>query len=467
MFTALGLHESLVQGTAKLGFVEPTPIQKAAIPPALEGRDLLASAPTGTGKTAAFLLPMLQRLHGKARGTTRALILTPTRELAGQIEAQLAQLAAGTRMRGAVVVGGVAMGPQVRALRAGVDVLVATPGRLLDHLQYPYTRLDDVEILVLDEADRMLDMGFQPAIKRILEALPKGRQTLFFSATLPPAIVTLAKRMLIEPVAIDLQPKTSAAAGIRQAVYPIAHDDKTGLLLALLGQDSMESALVFTRTKHRANRLARTLESRGVSCAAIHGNRTQSQRTQALSGFRSGRFPRPGGDRHRGARHRRREAEPRGQLRRAAERGGLRPSHRPHGACAGDRRCVDLRLTGRRGGPARHRARARTQHRAPGLRRLRHAGSGRGRAAGRGGSRTGTCEPRRAARTPPHGRARDRGAGWTDTRPALRAARRPCPGRGAALVLTRRGGVRVRHPGAARCSLSAAPRLLCPRAGAS
>jgi len=290
MFNDLGLHESLVRGTADLGYAEPTPIQKAAIPPALAGRDLLASAPTGTGKTAAFLLPTLQRLHGKPRGRTRALVLTPTRELAGQIEAQLTRLAGATRLSAAVVVGGVGMGPQVRALRAGVDVLVATPGRLLDHLQHPYARLDGVEILILDEADRMLDMGFQPAIKRILEALPEKRQTLFFSATLPPSIVQLAKRMLVDPVAIDLQPKTSAAVGIRQAVYPVAHEDKTALLLALLEREPMGSALVFTRTKHRANRLARTLETRGVKCAAIHGNRSQSQRTQALDGFRAGRF---------------------------------------------------------------------------------------------------------------------------------------------------------------------------------
>ena len=290
MFKDFGLHESLVRSTEALGFQEPTPVQEKAIPPAMEGRDLLASAPTGTGKTAAFLLPMLQHLHGKPRGVTRALILTPTRELASQIEAQLRQLASNTRLRAATVVGGVAMGPQVRALRAGVDVLVATPGRLIDHLQYPYTRLDQVEILVLDEADRMLDMGFLPAIRQILDRVPEKRQTMLFSATLPPPIVALAKKMLVDPVRIDLQPKTSAAVGVRQAVYPVSHEDKTGLLLALLGKEPVESALVFTRTKHRANRLAQTLDERGVSCAPIHGNRSQAQRTQALSGFRSGRF---------------------------------------------------------------------------------------------------------------------------------------------------------------------------------
>jgi ATP-dependent RNA helicase RhlE len=188
------------------------------------------------------------------------------------------------------VVGGVAKGPQVRALRAGVDVLVATPGRLLDHLQHPYARLDRVEVLVLDEADRMLDMGFLPAIRQILERLPAKRQTLLFSATLPPPIVSFARTMLADPVRVDLQPRTSAAAGVRQAVYPVAHEDKTGLLLSLLGDATVGNALVFTRTKHRANRLAHALEQHGVACAPIHGNRTQAQRTRALSGFRTGLF---------------------------------------------------------------------------------------------------------------------------------------------------------------------------------
>ena len=291
MFEELGLHERLVRSVAACGFQAPTPIQKAAVPPAVAGRDVLASAPTGTGKTAAFVLPLLQRLlDGRPRRNARALILTPTRELAGQVEEQLRRLAAGSGLRGAIVVGGVAMGPQVRALRDGVDVLVATPGRLLDHLQQGNARLGDVEVLVLDEADRMLDMGFLPAIRQVLAEVPAERQTLLFSATLPRPIVDLARTLLRDPARVDLQPKTSAAAGIRQAAYPVAHEDKAGLLLHLLHGDAVGNALVFTRTKHRANRLARTLEQRGVACAAIHGNRTQAQRTQALSGFRTGRF---------------------------------------------------------------------------------------------------------------------------------------------------------------------------------
>ena len=291
MFEELGLHERLVHSVATCGFDVPTPIQKAAVPPALEGRDVLASAPTGTGKTAAFLLPVLQRmLSGRERRNARALILTPTRELAGQVEEQLRRLATRSGLRGAIIVGGVAMGPQVRQLRTGVDVIVATPGRLLDHLQQGNVRLGDVEVLVLDEADRMLDMGFLPAIRQVLAEVPEERQTLLFSATLPRPIVELARTLLRNPARVDLQPTTSAAAGIRQAAYPIAHEDKAGLLLHLLEGDAVGNALVFTRTKHRANRLARTLEQRGVPCAAIHGNRTQAQRTQALQGFRTGRF---------------------------------------------------------------------------------------------------------------------------------------------------------------------------------
>ena len=291
MFEELGLHERLVHSVATCGFDVPTPIQKAAVPPALEGRDVLASAPTGTGKTAAFLLPVLQRmLSGRERRNARALILTPTRELAGQVEEQLRRLATRSGLRGAIIVGGVAMGPQVRQLRTGVDVIVATPGRLLDHLQQGNVRLGDVEVLVLDEADRMLDMGFLPAIRQVLAEVPAERQTLLFSATLPRPIVELARTLLRNPARVDLQPTTSAAAGIRQAAYPIAHEDKAGLLLHLLEGDAVGNALVFTRTKHRANRLARPLEQRGVPCAAIHGNRTQAQRTQALQGFRTGRF---------------------------------------------------------------------------------------------------------------------------------------------------------------------------------
>jgi len=291
MFENLGLHDQLVRALRDQGFTAPTPIQQQAIPPALAGRDLLASAPTGTGKTAAFVLPIVQRLRGAHARSVRALILTPTRELASQVDEQLVRFAAGTSVRTACVVGGVAMGPQTRALRAGIDVLVATPGRLLDHLQHPYARLDAVEVLVLDEADRMLDMGFLPAIRRVLERLPRERQTLLFSATLPPAIVALSRSLLADPVSIAVERAPEAASACRQAVFTVARERKTDLLVELFERKEIASAIVFTRTKHRANRLARILDRRGVRCAPIHGDRSQSQRTQALSGFRSGRFP--------------------------------------------------------------------------------------------------------------------------------------------------------------------------------
>ena len=204
-----------------MGFTRPTPIQQDAIPPAIEGRDVLACAMTGSGKTAAFVLPILHRLMGKKRGVTRALILTPTRELAAQIDEHLNDLAVHTPLTGAAVFGGVGMGPQEHAFRSGVDVIVATPGRLLDHFRFPYARLEGLEILVLDEADRMLDMGFLPDIRRVLKHLPAKRQTLFFSATMPPPIVTLTREMLQNPSTINLERKSAPAVGITQAVYPV------------------------------------------------------------------------------------------------------------------------------------------------------------------------------------------------------------------------------------------------------
>jgi ATP-dependent RNA helicase RhlE len=274
-----------------MGFTRPTPIQQDAIPPAMQGHDVLACAMTGSGKTAAFVLPILHRLMPKRRGVTRALILTPTRELAAQIEEHLSQIAVHTPMSGAAIFGGVAMGPQEHALRTGVDVIVATPGRLLDHFRFPYARLDGLEILVLDEADRMLDMGFLPDIRRVLRHLPARRQTLFFSATMPPPIVALARELLRHPVTINLERTAAPAVGITQAVYPVAQDVKASLLVELITRGEMRSALVFTRTKHRANRLAEFLARRGVACERIHGNRSQAQRTAALAGFKSGRFP--------------------------------------------------------------------------------------------------------------------------------------------------------------------------------
>ena len=288
-FEELGLHPELVQATRRLGFEHPTPIQQAAIPPLMQGRDVLATAVTGSGKTAAFLLPILHNLLKKRRGITRALVVAPTRELAAQISDHLRELAGHTGLTCAAVYGGVAMGPQMQAFRKGVDVLIATPGRLLDHFQYPYARLEKLEYLVLDEADRMLDMGFLPDIRRVLQHLPRERRTLLFSATLPAPIVELADDLLENPVALNVERKSAPAAGITHTVYPVPHEMKSYLLLKLLRQGSAKSVLVFTRTKHRANRLADFLERNGIACARIHGNRSQMQRTEALDGFKRGR----------------------------------------------------------------------------------------------------------------------------------------------------------------------------------
>jgi ATP-dependent RNA helicase RhlE len=289
-FRALKLHPSLLTGIKELGFSEPTPIQVDAIPPALAGKDLLACAMTGSGKTAAFLLPILHKLLDKPRRTTRALILVPTRELAGQVLKELEDLAVHTPITAAAVYGGVGMGPQEHAFRAGVDVIVATPGRLLDHLRQSYAKLDRIEFLVLDEADRMLDMGFLPDIKRVLSHLPRKRQTLFFSATMPQPIITLTRELLHQPATINLERKAAPATGITQAIYPVPPNLKSQLLVTLLERNLMREALVFTRTKHRANRLWEFLTKRGVNAARIHGNRSQKQREDALDGFKTGRY---------------------------------------------------------------------------------------------------------------------------------------------------------------------------------
>jgi ATP-dependent RNA helicase RhlE len=289
-FSGLKLHPDLLKGIRELGFTRPTPIQQAAIPPALSGRDVLACAMTGSGKTAAFLLPILHRLIDKPRGTTRALVLTPTRELAAQVLEDLNDLAVHTPITGAAVYGGVGMGPQEHAFRSGVDVLVATPGRLLDHFKAPYARLHGVEFLVLDEADRMLDMGFLPDIRRVLRHLPPRRQTLFFSATMPAPIQALTRELLRNPEAIQLDRKPAPAVGITQAVYPVPQELKSALLVRLLAGGEMQQALVFTRTKHRANRLAEHLARAGIKAERIHGNRSQPQRTEALAGFKGGKY---------------------------------------------------------------------------------------------------------------------------------------------------------------------------------
>jgi len=290
-FSSLGLRPEALGGAHAAGFTRPTPIQQEAIPPALAGRDILACAMTGSGKTAAFLLPILDRLAGRPRGTTRALVITPTRELAAQIKEHLDALAINTPVSGAAIFGGVGMGPQEQALRRGVDVIVATPGRLLDHFRSRQMGLHGLEVLVLDEADRMLDMGFLPDIRRILRHLPVKRQTLFFSATMPPPIAELAREMLKNPVSINIERRSAPAVGITHTAYPVPAELKSALLLALLKRGEMKSVIAFTRTKHRANRLADYLLRNGVSTARLHGNRSQTQRTQAIGGFKAGRFP--------------------------------------------------------------------------------------------------------------------------------------------------------------------------------
>jgi ATP-dependent RNA helicase RhlE len=287
-FTLFNLHPSLLKSVSDLGFTTPTPIQRDGIPPAIEGRNILACAMTGSGKTAAFALPILQRLIGTKRGTTRALVLAPTRELAAQIVEVFNDLAKHTPIRAAAVYGGVGMEPQERALRRGVDIIVACPGRLLDHLQYPYAKLSGIEVLVLDEADRMLDMGFLPDIHRVMKQLPPIAQTLFFSATLPPAIHELSRQILKNPVNLNIGRPSAPATGVEQAIFPVRQDLKSALLLELLRRDGIQNALVFTRTKHRANRLADFLGRHGVSCDRVHGNRSQAQRTQAMSNFKKG-----------------------------------------------------------------------------------------------------------------------------------------------------------------------------------
>ena len=289
-FSSLKLHPSLLKAIKELGFSRPTPIQTDAIPPALDGRDILACAMTGSGKTAAFLLPILHNLLPKSRRTTRALVLTPTRELAAQILGDLNDLAVHTPITAAAVFGGVGMGPQEHAFRSGVDVLIATPGRLLDHFKAPYAKLPSVEYLVLDEADRMLDMGFLPDIRRVLRHLPTRRQTMCFSATMPAPIVTLTREILKNPALIQLERKSAPAVGITQAVYPVSRELKSALLLALLKRGEIDEALAFTRTKHRANRLAAYLVKHGIEAERIHGNRSQPQRTEALAGFKRGKY---------------------------------------------------------------------------------------------------------------------------------------------------------------------------------
>jgi ATP-dependent RNA helicase RhlE len=287
-FDNLGLDDRLLKAVRTMGYTAPTPIQEAAIPAIIKGRDVVGCAQTGTGKTAAFTLPAIQRVRAGSRRPT-VLIVTPTRELAAQIEGVAKQAARHTQHRVAVVYGGVGYGPQASALRRGVDILVATPGRLLDLCQQGDCNLSHVEVLVLDEADRMLDMGFWPDVKRILDKLPAKRQNLLFSATMTPEVTRIAGDMLHDPVHIDVSPPSKPIEKIEQSVYPVNGQQKTDLLLSLIRDHDLSRVLVFTRTKHRADRVAKVLERSGISGAAIHGNRSQSQRQQALDGFKKGR----------------------------------------------------------------------------------------------------------------------------------------------------------------------------------
>jgi ATP-dependent RNA helicase RhlE len=290
-FQDLHLIAPILQALEEEGYTSPTPIQQQAIPVVLRGRDLLASAQTGTGKTAAFSLPILQLLHLDATEkprSIRALVLVPTRELASQLGDSLAAYGRYTDLRQSVVYGGVPYKVQTEALEAGVDILVATPGRLLDLLDQGFVDLQQVQVLVLDEADRMLDMGFMQDIQRVLQAIPEKRQTLFFSATMPPEIQKLAKRILIEPESVEVTPVSSAAVTVRQALYYVRKANKLNLLLHLLQEQAIERALVFMRTKEGADKLAKDLATAGVAAAAIHADRAQRAREEALENFKNG-----------------------------------------------------------------------------------------------------------------------------------------------------------------------------------
>ncbi len=287
----LHLIPALAEAVRDMGYTRPTPIQAEAIPVILAGRDLIGCASTGTGKTAAFLLPILQRLHaGTVHGKMRALVLSPTRELAMQIDEQALGLGYHVGLTAVSVVGGVDMRPQERALRAGADIVVATPGRLLDHMRFGYVHYSALEVLVLDEADRMLDMGFLPDIRRILRALPVERQTLMFSATMPADIRALANDILRDPVVVMVGAQRPVS-GITQSVYPVAQDRKGHLLTTLLRQEAMRSVLVFVKRKREADHLARAITRSGVPATSIHSDRRQEDRIAALEAFRRGQYP--------------------------------------------------------------------------------------------------------------------------------------------------------------------------------
>ena len=288
-FSKLGLSPTVVDGVKAMGYVEPTPIQLRAIPLVLAGRDVIGSAQTGTGKTAAFALPILSKLGQHAPGP-RALVLEPTRELAAQVETAIHDYARFTNLKTTVVFGGVGYGRQNDELRAGTDIVVATPGRLLDHLERGTVRLDKVQFLVLDEADRMLDMGFLPDVRRILDRIPRQRHTALFSATIPPQIETLIKWAMQNPETIEIGARRTPAETVKHVIYPVSDSQKSDLLLQLLERVNYNSVLIFCRTKHGADRIAGLLKRNNHAVAVLHSNRTQREREQALAGFRNGKF---------------------------------------------------------------------------------------------------------------------------------------------------------------------------------
>ena len=289
-FAALGLGEKVLEGVRAAGYTVPTPIQLRAIPLVLAGKDVIGSAQTGTGKTAAFALPILSKLGQHNPVGPRALILEPTRELASQVETAIRDYARFTNLKVTVVYGGVGYGKQNDELRAGADIVAATPGRLLDHLEQGTLRLDKVEFLVLDEADRMLDMGFLPDVRRLVEKCPHARHTALFSATIPPQIETLIQWAMNKPETIEIGARRTPAETVKHVIYPVSDSQKSDLLIQLLERVKYNSVLVFCRTKHGADRLAGLLKRHNHAVAVLHSNRTQKEREQALEGFRNGKY---------------------------------------------------------------------------------------------------------------------------------------------------------------------------------
>jgi ATP-dependent RNA helicase RhlE len=293
-FAELGLIPELLDAVRDAGYTAPTPIQTVAIPLALRGRDLMGLAQTGTGKTAGFTLPIIQRLLGGADSVganahrVRALILTPTRELCVQVEQSFVKYGRHSKIRVVPIYGGVGLEPQQNKLRKGVDVVVATPGRLLDHMERQNVVFDDLEILVLDEADRMLDMGFAPQLNKIVADIPRYRQTLLFSATMPPEVEALARKYLRKPIVVQVGRRSEAASTVTHAVYPVPRDRKTDLLAELLKKEELDSVLIFTRTKHGADRVVRHLAGKGITATAMHADKSQVERTRALDDFKNG-----------------------------------------------------------------------------------------------------------------------------------------------------------------------------------